>query len=165
MKKSRGITMSTVKITAENRSRVIDFFQKHWGSPEMVISSGVYDCSNLDGFIFEENNRILGLVTYVFHEKEVEVISLDSIVEGKGIGSCLMKEVEHFVQQQGIATISLVTTNDNLNALKFYQKRGYKLDAIFPNAVKQAREIKPSIPLVGYNGIPITDEIRLVKKL
>lgn len=165
MKKSRGITMSTVKITAENRSRVIDFFQKHWGSPEMVISSGVYDCSNLDGFIFEENNRILGLVTYVFHEKEVEVISLDSIVEGKGIGSCLMKEVEHFVQQQGIATISLVTTNDNLNALKFYQKRGYKLDAIFPNAVKQARKIKPSIPLVGYNGIPITDEIRLVKKL
>ncbi|MCT6925480.1 GNAT family N-acetyltransferase [Metasolibacillus sp.] len=157
--------MSTVKITAENRSRVIDFFQKHWGSPEMVISSGVYDCSNLDGFIFEENNRILGLVTYVFHEKEVEVISLDSIVEGKGIGSCLMKEVEHFVQQQGIATISLVTTNDNLNALKFYQKRGYKLDAIFPNAVKQARKIKPSIPLVGYNGIPITDEIRLVKKL
>ncbi|WPK10776.1 GNAT family N-acetyltransferase [Lysinibacillus louembei] len=157
--------MSTIKITTENRSRVIDFFQEHWGSPEMVISSGVYDCSNLDGFIFEENNRILGLVTYVFHEKEVEVISLDSIVEGKGIGSCLMKEVEHFVQQQGIATISLVTTNDNLNALKFYQKRGYKLDAIFPNAVKQARKIKPSIPLVGYNGIPITDEIRLVKKL
>lgn len=154
-----------MKITAENRPRVIDFFQEHWGSSEMVISSGVYDCSNLDGFIFEENNRILGLVTYVFHEKEVEVISLDSIVEGKGIGSCLMKEVEHFVQQQGIATISLVTTNDNLNALKFYQKRGYKLDVIFPNAVKRARKIKPSIPLVGYNGIPINDEIRLVKKL
>lgn len=154
-----------MNITAENRSHVIDFFQEHWGSPEMVISSGVYDCSQLDGFIFEKNNRILGLVTYVFHEKEVEVISLDSIVEGRGIGSCLMEAVEQFAQQQSIATMSLVTTNDNLNALKFYQKRGYKLDGIFPNAVKQARKIKPSIPLVGYHGIPINDEIRLVKKL
>ncbi|MEC1177583.1 GNAT family N-acetyltransferase [Metasolibacillus meyeri] len=108
--------MSTMKITEDNRLRVVDFFQEHWGSSEMVISSGTYVCSELDGFIFEENNRILGLVTYVLHEKEVEVISLDSIVEGKGIGSHLMKEVERFVQQQGMSTISLVTTNDNLTS-------------------------------------------------
>ncbi|WP_107841851.1 GNAT family N-acetyltransferase [Metasolibacillus meyeri] len=157
--------MSTMKITEDNRLRVVDFFQEHWGSSEMVISSGTYVCSELDGFIFEENNRILGLVTYVFHEKEVEVISLDSIVEGKGIGSHLMKEVERFVQQQGISTISLVTTNDNLNALKFYQKRGYTIDAVFPNAVEKARAMKPSIPFVGNDGIPIRDEIRLVKNL
>ncbi|WP_042474951.1 GNAT family N-acetyltransferase [Bacillus ndiopicus] len=155
--------MPITKITEKNRLQVIDFFEENWGSSEMIISSGTYVCSELDGFIFEEKNRILGLVTYVIHKHEVEVISLDSIAEGKGIGSLLMKEVEKLAQQKAISTISLVTTNDNLNALRFYQKRGYKIEAVFPNAVEKAREIKCTIPMIGNDGIPITDEIRLVK--
>jgi ribosomal protein S18 acetylase RimI-like enzyme len=152
-------------ITEDNREKVIEFFNEHWGSTEMVISSGIYNCSELDGFIFQENNQILGLVTVAFHEEEAEIISLDSISEGRGIGSLLTKEVEKFVQQKGFPKVSLVTTNDNLNALKFYQKRGYKIDAVFPNAVEQAREIKPTIPLIGHEGIPIRDELRLIKNL
>ena len=165
IKKGVRYIMSIMKISQNNRSQVIEFFKENWGSPEMVISSGTYDCSKLDGFIFEENNRIIGLVTYVFHQKEVEIISLDSIKNGKGIGSLLMKEVEKLVQSKGLHIISLVTTNDNLNALKFYQKRGYKIEAVFPNAVDKARKIKATIPLIGYDGIPINDEIYLVKKI
>lgn len=157
--------MTVFTITEHNREKVIEFFNEHWGSPEMVISSGTYNCSELDGFVFQENNQLLGLVTYVFHDEEVEIISLDSILEGKGIGSLLTKEVEELVQRKGIKTISLVTTNDNLNALKFYQKRGYKIDAVFPNAVEQARKIKPTIPLIGNDGILIRDELRLIKNL
>jgi hypothetical protein len=55
----------------------------------------------------------------------------------------------------------LITTNDNLNALRFYQKRGFRLAALYPGAVDESRTIKPQIPLVGENGIPLHDEIRL----
>lgn len=59
--------------------------------------------------------------------------------------------------------IWLITTNDNLNALGFYQKRGFRIKAVYPGAVDEARRIKPEIPLAASNGIPIRDEIELEK--
>ena len=89
----------------------------------MVISSGVYDCSKLDGFAYvDEQNMLLGLVTYIIRDKECEIISLDSIVEGKGIGSLLVQAVEKHAFEHDCTMITLITTNDNLQALKFYQK-------------------------------------------
>ncbi|PTC10439.1 GNAT family N-acetyltransferase [Bacillus wiedmannii] len=156
--------MAINPITNDNRKKVISFFKEHWGSSEMVISSGMFQCDALDGFIFEEHNQINGLITYVIKENEVEVISLDSIQEGKGIGSALMEKVENIAKQEGFSEVNLVTTNDNLNALKFYQKRGYRIISIIPNAVNEARKIKPSIPLIGNDGIPLNDELKLAKR-
>ena len=64
--------MSVKEINEENREKVVSFFREHWGSSEMVISSGVYQCDKLAGFIFEENNQIIGLVTYVIKNYENE---------------------------------------------------------------------------------------------
>lgn len=151
------------EINKENKGEVISFFKEHWGSSEMVISSGIYQCENLDGFIYEENNQIIGLVTYVIKRDEIEIISLDSIQEGKGIGTALIEKIENLAKQKQIKIVRLVTTNDNLNALRFYQKRGYRITSIIPNAVNEARKIKPSIPLIGTDGIPLNDELELIK--
>ena len=151
------------QINSENKDKVISFFKEHWGSSEMVISSGIYQCENLNGFIYEEDQQIIGLVTYVMKIDEIEIISLDSIHEGKGIGTALIEKVENLAKQKQIKIITLVTTNDNLNALRFYQKRGYRITSIIPNAVNEARKIKPSIPLTGNYGIPLNDELELNK--
>ena len=152
-------------ISEKNRQQVIEFFRKHWGSSQMIISSGTYDCAMLDGYVYLEDVAILGLVTYVLHANSLEIISLDSIQEGKGIGSRLMAEVEQFAMEHAIPKIELITTNDNLQALKFYQKRGYRITHIIPNAVVEARKVKPTIPLIGNDGIPLLDELKLQKKL
>ncbi|QGM31305.1 GNAT family N-acetyltransferase [Bacillus sp. N3536] len=157
--------MSIKEITIVNREKVVSFFKEHWGSTEMVISTGVYQCDTLDGFIFEGTNQIIGLVTYVIKDNEMEIISLDSLQEGKGIGSSLIKSVEYIAKQKKIQVVSLVTTNDNLNALKFYQKRGYRITSVIPNGVIKARSLKPSIPLIGHEGIPLNDELILKKIL
>ena len=157
--------MTVIPIQQLPQDDVLQFFKEHWGSTEMVISSGKYDCSKLDGFAYvDDQNTILGLVTYIIRVEECEIISLDSIVEGKGIGSLLVQAVERKVFEQGCTMITLITTNDNLHALKFYQKRGYHLVEIIQNAVEQARAYKPEIPLIGNDGIPIRDEIRLAKQ-
>lgn len=70
------------QITSENKASVLAFFNEHWGSTEMVISSGIYKCENLDGFIAEDADEIVGLITYVNKGHEIEIISLDSVVEG-----------------------------------------------------------------------------------
>jgi GNAT superfamily N-acetyltransferase len=148
------------------RKMLNDFFNTHWGSPQMVISSGVYNCSELDGFaLINREDEIIGLITYLFRGNECEIISLDSLEEGKGIGTTLLQEVERAALLHKCRRVTLVTTNDNLPALKFYQRRGYQLVNVHRNAVDRAREIKPSIPLVGINGIPIRDEIELEKRI
>ena len=152
-------------ISEKNRQQVMNFFTQHWGSAQMIISSGTYDCAKLDGYVYNEGASIIGLVTYVVHADSLEVISLDSIQEGKGIGSGLMTEVEQFALEHAIPKIELITTNDNLHALKFYQKRGYRITHIFPNAVVEARKVKPTILLIGNDGIPLLDELKLQKKL
>ncbi len=50
---------------------------------------------------------------------------------------------------------------DNMNALRFYQKRRFRLIAVFPNALEESRKLKPEIPLTGIDGIPLRDEIEL----
>jgi hypothetical protein len=55
----------------------------------------------------------------------------------------------------------LITTNDDLRALGFYQKRGMSLVMVYRNAMDLARKLKPQIPLVGLNCIPFRDEIEL----
>jgi ribosomal protein S18 acetylase RimI-like enzyme len=147
------------------KNKIIDFFKLHWGSPEMVISSGVYDCSVLDGFAVVKEEVITGLITYIIKDNECEIISLDSVAEGRGIGTSLVQEVEKLAVEKKCELIKLITTNDNLHALKFYQKRGYFLSRIINNAVEEARKIKPEIPYIGNNGIPIRDEIELIKAL
>lgn len=162
---TKGGSIMIQPITEKYRQQVMNFFRKHWGGSQMIISSGTYDCAMLDGYVYVEEAAIIGLVTYVIHGNSLEIISLDSIREGNGIGSRLMAEVEQFAVEHAIPKIELITTNDNLQALKFYQKRGYRITHIFPNAVMEARKVKPTIPLIGNEGIPLHDELKLQKKL
>ena len=143
---------------------LIDLFNTNWGSDEMIISTGTYQLSKLPGIAAYEDGQILGLITYKTYEDHVEIISLDSFLQNKGIGSKLLKSLEQTCEKKQITRITVITTKDNINALKFYQKRGYRIKQVLPNAVEKARQLKPTIPLVAENGIAIKDEIELEKR-
>ena len=91
----------------------------------------------------------------------MEILSLDSLQEHKGIGTSLLNAAIEEARNRGLERIMLITTNDNLPALRFYQKRGFDLVRIHRNMVEQARKIKPEIPLIGMDGIPLKHEIEL----
>lgn len=125
----------------------------------MVISSGIFRCDELDGYAaVDEGGEIIGYITYVIHGNDCEIISLDSIIEKKGIGTAFLQQVEETAKHA-----RLITTNDNVHAMAFYQKRGYQFAALFPNAVEEARRLKPEIPEKAENGILIRDEILFSK--
>lgn len=158
--------MNVVSTKNINRALITQFFATQWGSAEMVISSGVYQGDELDGYAtLDADEDIVGLITYVYREQELEIISLDSLNEGQGIGGQLLAVVEEEAKRLHCESVKLITTNDNLRALKFYQKRGYRLQKVYIDAVVEARKIKPQIPLLGYDNIPICDELLLVKKI
>jgi ribosomal protein S18 acetylase RimI-like enzyme len=78
-----------------------------------------------------------------------------------GIGTALIDAVRDVAERAGCTRLWLVTTNDNLDALRFYQRRGFVLAALHRDAIEAARTLKPGIPAVGEYGIPIRDEIEM----
>ena len=134
---------------------------ENWGSTVMVTRGRTHRADTLPGFIAVLDGKPAGLITYEVVGDEYEITSLNSLVEGKGIGSALVDAVKNAASDTGCRRLWLITTNDNTAALRFWQKRGFKLVAVYPDAIAQSRQIKPEIPLVGSDGIPIRDEIEL----
>lgn len=135
---------------------------ERWGAPFVVARATVYYPDHLPGFVAaDQSDHPIGLVTYHILDNQCEIVTLDSLIEGHGVGSELLLAVRSAAEAAGCRRVWLVTTNDNLQALRFYQKRGFLLVTIHRNAVLRSREIKPSIPLIGANGIAIRDEIEL----
>jgi RimJ/RimL family protein N-acetyltransferase len=128
---------------------------------EIVTRGRIHLVDQLPGFIAFLNDQRSGLVTYHIEADACEIVSLNSMVEGAGIGTAMLKAVDQVARASGCRRIWLITTNDNLHALRFYQKRGFALAAIHRRAIEATRRIKPTIPLIGLDGIPIRDEIEL----
>ncbi|HMF31307.1 MAG TPA: GNAT family N-acetyltransferase [Candidatus Lokiarchaeia archaeon] len=154
------------QVTRVHREWMKDFLSLRWGSSQIVARGVLYQADRLPGFVGEdEHGDWIGLVTYHLGENQCEIVTLDSYWERTGIGSHLVDLVRVIAVKSDCKRLWLVTTNDNMNALRFYQKRGFRLVAVYPNAVDAARQIKPIIPLVGNDGIPIRDEVELEQDL
>ena len=153
------------KITEETRALVNQFLIDNWFSTDISIRGEIIDGTKLDGFLLQENNTIIGLVTYTFFGDICEIVSLDSKRENIGIGTAFLKEIEKIAIENNCKKMRLITTNDNIRALQFYQKRGYCLTKLYPNAMEEVRRAKPDVPLIGENSIPLRDEIELEKNL
>jgi GNAT superfamily N-acetyltransferase len=152
-------------IQTEERAALAAFMRTHWGDDSVVVHETVYHPSTLPGFLALDGTTWVGVVTYHLADDQCEIVTLDSLRPGEGIGTALVAAVREVAQRAGCRRLWLITTNDNLAALRFYQKRGFVLKALYPEAVTRARRIKPQIPRVGENGIPIRDEIELEMRL
>ena len=148
-------------IKNEDRRWFCELIYKEWGSEKIVSRGNIHYAKTLEGFIaFEKKNRI-GVLTYKLMNNECEIVSLNSLKENRGIGIFLLNSIERFAQSKGCIRVWLVTTNDNTKALRFYQKRGFKIRQIYPDIMKEYRILKPELPLIGENSIEIRDEIEL----
>lgn len=138
-----------------------ELIDREWGPPGIVTRGRLHDTTNLSGFVAVENDTPIGLITFHIENNECEIISLNSLKGKRGIGSSLVDAVTKEVKTNGCHRVLVITTNDNMDALRFYQKRDFHVRAIFPNALEASRKLKPTIPLVGIDGIPLRDEIEL----
>jgi N-acetylglutamate synthase-like GNAT family acetyltransferase len=152
-------------LRADDRPWVAALLAKHWGGVIVVSKGQVYHADTLPGFAVMRDGQPVGLATYHIDGKSCELVSLDSLMEGMGIGTALIEAVTAAARRARCERLWLITTNDNLHALRFYQKRGFVLAALHRNAMEQSRRLKPQIPLVGLDGIPLRDEIELESSL
>jgi ribosomal protein S18 acetylase RimI-like enzyme len=144
-----------------DRDWVREHARRRWGGERVVSRGRVREVAGLAGFAAIEDGRPVGLLTYAIEDGDCEVVTLDSEPEGRGAGSAVVAALAAEARRRRWRRVWLVTTNDNLRALRFYQRRGFRLAALYAGALEESRRLKPSIPLVGMHGIPLRDELEL----
>lgn len=146
-------------LSASDRGWIREKMIKLWGAEIVVAHGEIFRPAELPGFVAEAQGEAVGLLTYHISGSGCEIITIDSWHEGMGVGTRLIESVRQVSEQNQCKRLWLVTTNDNIHALGFYQKRGFVLCAVRLNVFKKNRLLKAEIPLVGESGIPIRDEI------
>ena len=111
-----------VSLEERDREKVNKILVNEWEATDIIIRGKVIDGTKLDGFIALRNNEIIGLVTYMIEAYECEICSLNSFIENKGIGTALINKVKECANIKGCRRIKLITTNDNIRGIEFYQK-------------------------------------------
>jgi GNAT superfamily N-acetyltransferase len=148
-------------LNKDDRAWVAPLLEEQWGSVRQVRRGRSYQADELPGFTAIQDGKPAGLITYNINGEQCEITSLNSLVEGVGIGTGLIDAVRNVANASRCKRLWLITTNDNTPALRFYQKRRFLLVAVYPNAIEESRKLKPEIPLTGIDGIPLRDEIEL----
>ncbi len=134
---------------------------ERWGEPRVVSRGRPLQADELPGFVAELDGAPSGLLTYRTARSQLEVVSLDAMEQWRGVGTALVSAAVEQARAMSCRRLWLVTTNDNLPALRFYQRRGFVLSALYRGAVEISRKVKPTIPAEGLDGIPLRDELEL----
>ena len=147
------------QINETDKGWISSFLVEHWGSTRMVSRGRLFFANEKSGFTVVKDDKPVGLITYELLGDECEITTLNSLAEGKGIGTALINKVKDVALQAGCKRLLVITTNDNTRAIRFYQRYGFTIATIYPNSMEEARKIKPEIPLTGNDDIPLRDEI------
>jgi ribosomal protein S18 acetylase RimI-like enzyme len=106
------------------------------------------------------------VLTYIVAGDDCEVLTLHAAERQRGTGTALIDAIVRLARERGCHRLWLLTTNDNVDALRFYQRRGFRLAELHAGGVDGARaRLKPEIPETGEHGIPLRDELVLEKPL
>lgn len=141
------------------------FFNEHWGGTTMVSKGTTYNVLNENIMLAKRGDTIVGILVYKIFKEEAEILTLEALEKYHGVGSKLLFELEQHLKTQNIQSINLITSNDNLNAIRFYQRKGYSFKNIYIGAIDKARMLKPTIPSIGNYGINVKDELEFEKRL
>ena len=148
-------------VYGHKRALAIARLAEAWGDP-VVVRGVAYEFEECEVFMAGDME---GLAAISGLDRPIaELVALNAFTPWRGVGTALLEALVAHLDMK-FHTLRLTTTNDNLEALRFYQRRGFRLSALRPGAVDQARPRKPSIPQLGAYGIPIRDEIDLILPL
>jgi len=162
----KAFIFTIVPIDESLRSTVQALIDDSWAGPYIAVNGRLWDTRAMPGFAaLDLRGIIAGYLCYAVHDSECEIMVLESLRENAGIGTGLVNEAITAAKDAGLKKIAVITTNDNIRAIRFYQKRGFTLRALRANMLDTSRKLKPGIPLTGKDGIPLRDELELELEL
>jgi len=147
--------------TPADRAWIENALERNWGGCTIAVHDEAFECLSLPVLVAGDRD---GLLIYSLGEL-AEIVVLESFRRGAGVGTALVNALVSRVRDARLPAIRVTTTNDNVDALRFYQRRGFHLMELRVGAVDRARKPKPSIPERGMHDIALHDELELELRL
>ncbi|HWS44850.1 MAG TPA: GNAT family N-acetyltransferase [Acidimicrobiia bacterium] len=148
------------RVTPDDQAWVAETIVGAFASTRLVSRGRVHeDASVLDGFVVESDGRPVGCALWHEIDGDAELVVLVTTYRGAGAGTALLDAVVEFAQASGWHRLWLVTTNDNTDAIRLYQRAGWEWVGFHQDAVTKSRDLKPELPETGNHGIAIRHEI------
>ncbi len=152
--------MTVTAPAPQERTRTNSIAADSWGGYAVAVHRELFDLRELPCLVaFSENKEILGYCYYRFSGQECEMMLLESLQQNVGVASALIGKIRELAKAQNCVRIYLQTSNDNTHALRFYQRQGFRMCAVRLNEYDYLRTLKPSIPQIGEDDIPLVHEI------
>ena len=153
--------MELVPSGPEHRA-ALEAFLREWNALRVARRDALVDSLDHPAVLAWRENELEGVATYIIDGAACELLTLHASTRLTGVGSALLAAVRQIARDAGCRRLWVVTTNDNLDALRFYQRRGFHLVQVRPGAVDRSRRrLKPEIPRSGAHGIALRDELEL----
>jgi ribosomal protein S18 acetylase RimI-like enzyme len=149
---------------AADRERALDIFRREFGGRQLVADGQPVSLDNADLLVAETEGGVTGALAWRRVDDALHIMALatDPMWQRSGVGGYLVAEAELLARRQSLPRVRVTVSNDNIPALYFYQRRGYRLSAVLTDSLS-AQPANHGI--VGFAGIPIVDEIQLSKNL
>jgi ribosomal protein S18 acetylase RimI-like enzyme len=147
-----------------DRPRALEIFRREFGDRQLVAAGHPVSVEEGELLVGEAEEGIAGALAWRQMNGGLHIIALatDPLWQRSGVGGYLLAEAELLARRQSLARVLVTITNDNIPALYFYQRRGYRVTAVLRDSVV-AHDRLPN--RVGFAGIPIRDEIQLTKEM
>ena len=146
----------------EDKSAFLALMMRHWGSHRMMIGLKLYDCAELPLLgLFASGGELLAVASWAIDGNVAVLCALHALNEKQGAAARLLEAVKSEAKQHGATRLRAMATNDNLPALAFYQKHGFRFSGLYVEAIDTYRSVIPSIIKTGHQGIPVRDALEL----
>src|SRR5256712_6206941 len=149
--------------TEADRTAARELFQQDFGRTKIVAFGEVMDIDQMPALVAITRDEPSGALAYRSLGDALHIVALatDPMWQRSGVGGHLVAEAELLARRLGLKRLIVSTTNDNLPALYFYQRRGYRLTDLVPNSII----VQTGQEVAGFAGIPVRDEVRLEKRI
>ena len=154
--------MQVRRAAPDDRAWITETVIGAFASTKVVSRGRVHDdAAMLDGFVVESDGRPVGCALWHEVDGDAELVVIVTTYRGAGAGTALLDAVVEYARAHAWKRLWLITTNDNTDALRLYQRAGWEWVAWHRDAVSDSRRLKPELPEKGAHGITIRHEIEL----
>jgi ribosomal protein S18 acetylase RimI-like enzyme len=144
-----------------DRTALEEMLRLRWSDGTIFVRGRLLGPPDVEAFGAYLNDRLQGIVTWRVEEGTLYLLTMNNITDRRGVSTALVRAVMAMGREKGFKFMRALLTNDNWPGFRFYQKRGFRLVGVHTGVVDMMRQIKPSIPEKGVDGIPMRDELEL----